>query len=94
MSPERARTLGLAIWRPNFPDFPQTPRLLATRIDMTIDCLVPSMAASQARRSSSSSALDFAIAASLLLLRSSSFSRGSSKEKAEEKVESVLLCSK
>lgn len=66
MSPERARTLGLAIWRPNLPDFPQTPRLLATRIDMTIDCLVPSMAASQARRSSSSSALDFAIAPSSL----------------------------
>jgi len=61
LSPERARTLGLAICRPNFPDLPQTPRLLATRIDMTIDCLVPSIAASQARRSSSSSALDLAI---------------------------------
>ncbi|OAP17227.1 hypothetical protein AXX17_AT1G41610 [Arabidopsis thaliana] len=42
-------------------NLPQTPRLLATRIDMTIDCLVPSIAASQARRSSSSSALDLAI---------------------------------
>jgi len=58
---ERARTLGLAIWRPSLPDLPQIPRLLATRIDITIFCLVPSIAASQARRSSSSSALDFAI---------------------------------
>lgn len=58
---ERARTLALAMWRPNLPAFPQTPRLLATRIDNTIFCLVPSIAASQARRSSPSSALDFAI---------------------------------
>lgn len=59
---ERARTLGLAIcWRPNMPDFPQIPRLFATRMDMTTFCLVPSMAASQARLSSASSALDFAI---------------------------------
>lgn len=61
---ESARTLGLAILRPNFPVLPQIPRLLATRMDMTTFCLVPSMAASQARLSSSSSALDFAISAS------------------------------
>lgn len=64
---DSARTLGLAILRPNLPDLPQIPRLLATRIDMTIFCLVPSMAASQARLSSSSSALDFAITVSPLL---------------------------
>lgn len=60
----------MAIWRPNFPDFPQIPRLLATRIDKTIFCLVPSIAASQARLSSSSSALDLAIVlCSLVLLQ-------------------------
>lgn len=59
---ERARTLGFAIcWRPNMPDLPQIPRLFATRMDITTFCLVPSMAASQARLSSASSALDFAI---------------------------------
>ncbi|PKI56103.1 hypothetical protein CRG98_023493 [Punica granatum] len=63
----RARTRGLAMWRPSLPDLPQIPRLLATRIDITTFSL-PSIAASQARRSSSSSALDFAISASLLLL--------------------------
>lgn len=56
----RAITRGLAMLRPDLPDFPQIPRLLATRIDMTTFSL-PSIAASQARRSSWSSALDFAI---------------------------------
>lgn len=76
---ERARTLGLAIWRPNLPDLPQIPRLLATRIDITIFCLVPSIAASQARLSSSSSALDFAIDQTTIFLVSDSdekFQRG------------------
>ncbi|KAM1412774.1 hypothetical protein ACFXTO_025457 [Malus domestica] len=41
---------------------PRIARLLATRINMTTLCLVPSMAASQAHRSSWLSALDFAIA--------------------------------
>lgn len=59
----RARTLGLAIWRPSLPDLPQIPWLLDTRIDITTFSL-PSIAASQARRSSSSSALDIAISAS------------------------------
>lgn len=68
---ERARTLGLAMWRPSLAVLPQIPRLLATRIDITIFSLVPSMAASQARLSSSSSALDFAIGVPPQALRSS-----------------------
>ena len=61
-----ARTRGLAMWlRPNFPDLAQIPLLLATLIDMMISCLVSSIAAAQALRSSSSSALDFAIVAQL-----------------------------
>lgn len=59
---EMARTRGLAIWpRPNLAPLPQIPWLLATLIDIMTFCLVPSIAASHARRSSSSSALDFAI---------------------------------
>lgn len=64
---EMARTLGLAMWL--LPNLPQIPRLLATRIDITIFCLVPSIAASQARRSSPSSALDFAISIYLSLFQ-------------------------
>lgn len=59
---ERARTRGLAMWpRPSFPALTQVPWLLATRMDIMTFCFVPSIAASQARRSSSSSALDLAI---------------------------------
>lgn len=68
---QRARILGLAIcWRPpSIPGFPQLPPwVLAVRIDMTTLCLVPSTAASQARRSSRSSALDFAILSDLSAL--------------------------
>ena len=57
------RTLGLAIRRPSLLDLdlPQIPRLLDTRIDITIFCFVPLIAASHACLNSSSSALDFAI---------------------------------
>lgn len=59
---EMARTLGLAIWpRPILPGLPQLPWLLATRIDITTFCFVASIASWQARRSSWSSALHFAI---------------------------------
>lgn len=62
--PEIARTRGLAMPpppRPNFPALFHMPLHLATLIDITTFCFVPSIAASHARRSSSSSALDFAI---------------------------------
>lgn len=56
-----ARTLALPMCL-TLPDFPQIPRPLTTRIEKTTFCLVLSIAASQARLSSSSYALDFAIA--------------------------------
>lgn len=74
---EIAMILGLAMfWRPIAigPNllvtlltlvFPHIPWLLTTRIDITTFCLVSSMAAWQARLSSASSALDFAISYSL-----------------------------
>lgn len=64
-SPEIARTRGfaMALPRPNLPALFHMPVVLATLIDSTIFCLVLSIAFSQARRSSSSSALDFAISA-------------------------------
>lgn len=48
------------------------PWLLTTRIDITTFCLVSSMAAWQARLSSASSALDFAISCSFYFLLPSS----------------------
>jgi len=57
----RARTLGLAIWRPSLADFPHVPWVLTVRMERTTLCLVPSTASWHARRSSASSALDFAI---------------------------------
>lgn len=56
----RTSTLGLAIWR-TLADFPHVPWVLTVRMQRTTLCLVPSTASWHARRSSASSALDFAI---------------------------------
>lgn len=58
----RTRALPMCL---TLPDLPQIPRPLTTRIENTTFCLVPSIAASQARLSSSSYALDFAIVGAL-----------------------------
>lgn len=100
---EMARTLGLAIWflRPNLPDFPQIPRLLATRIDNITFCLVPSMATSQARRRSMSSALDLAIsrnycnfsAIETLVLTRRGKKKTRRKMKMKQKIDSLFVTS-
>lgn len=88
-----ARTLGLAMWppRPNLAVLPQTPWLLATRMDITIFCFVPSIAASHALFSSSSSALDFAIFISLSLSLEFQAREDQQQQDIKIKIKLVLL---